>query len=239
MSGAFLLGGTIDGGLVRPTKYQSLVINTQRRSRRVRGRSPSLESAMTLMLHAGANPVDYEVLRAVPVPPPTDTHVPVPHHEIVELMRFTLGFHQHEISEEHHAVTCDGARYFGVLCLRSPYGEYTDMLGLRNSHDKSLPIGIAFGSRVFVCDNLAFSADHVIKRKHTVRAKRELPGLLADIIQPLKAQRIAQNEKLLTYQASPVSDAAADQAIMQMYRQDIIGVQRICGRVGAMGASHP
>ena len=182
---------------------------------------------MTLMLHAGANPVDYEALRAVPVPPPTDTHVPVPHHEIVELMRFTLGFHQHEIAEEHHAVTPGGARYFGVLCLRSPYGEYTDMLGLRNSHDKSLPIGIAFGSRVFVCDNLAFSADHVIKRKHTVRAKRELPGLLADIIQPLKAQRIAQNQKLLTYQASPVSDAGADRAIMQMYRQDIIGVQRI------------
>jgi hypothetical protein len=58
-------------------------------------------------------------------------------------MRFTLGFHQHEIAEEHHAVTPDGARYFGVLCLRSPYGEYTDMLGLRNSRDKSLPLGIA------------------------------------------------------------------------------------------------
>jgi hypothetical protein len=36
------------------------------------------------------------------------------------------------------------------------------MLRRPNSHDKSLPIGIAFGSRVFVCDNLAFSADHVI-----------------------------------------------------------------------------
>jgi hypothetical protein len=38
-----------------------------------------------------------------------------------------------------------------------------------------------FGSRVLVCDNLAFSADHVIKRKDTVRAKRELPGLLSEI----------------------------------------------------------
>jgi hypothetical protein len=114
---------------------------------------------MTLMLHAGANPVTYEDLRSVPVRAPTDTHVPVPHHEIVELMRYTLGFHQHEIADEHHAVTQVGARYFGVLCLRSPYGDYSDMLGLRNSHDKSLPIGIAFGSRVFVCDNLAFSAD--------------------------------------------------------------------------------
>jgi hypothetical protein len=47
-----------------------------------------LETDMTLMLHAGANPVTYEALRAVPVPAATDSHVPVPHHEIVELMRF-------------------------------------------------------------------------------------------------------------------------------------------------------
>jgi hypothetical protein len=179
------------------------------------------------MLHSGANAVSYDDLRAVNTPEPTSSHVPVPHHEIVELMRFTLGFHQHEIAEEHHAITPDGARYFGIMCLRSPYGEYTDMLGLRNSHDKSLPIGIAFGSRVFVCDNLAFSADHVIRRKHTVRAKRELPALLADIIQPLKDQRIAQNQKLLSYQGTELTDAQADQAIMQMYRQDVIGVQAI------------
>jgi hypothetical protein len=179
------------------------------------------------MLHSGANAVTYDALRAVNTPAPTDTHVPVPHHEIVELMRFTLGFHQHEIAEEHHAITPDGARYFGIMCLRSPYGEYTDMLGLRNSHDKSLPIGIAFGSRVFVCDNLAFSADHVIRRKHTIKAKRELPALLADIIQPLKDQRQAQNQRLLTYQGAALSDQQADHAIMQMYRKDVIGVQAI------------
>lgn len=182
---------------------------------------------MSLMLHSGASPVSYDELRAVQLPAATDTHVPVAHHEIVELMRYTLGFHQHEVAEEHHAITPDGARYFGVLCLRSPYGDYTDMLGLRNSHDKSLPIGIAFGSRVFVCDNLAFSADHVIKRKHTIRAKRELPGLLSEIIGPLKDQRLAQNQRLLTYQGTPLTDQATDHAIMSMYRKDIIGVQAI------------
>jgi hypothetical protein len=182
---------------------------------------------MTLMLHSGANPVSYDELRAVSVPEATDSHVPVPHHEIVELTRYTLGFHQHEITEEHHAVTPDGARYFGVMCLRSPYGDYTDMLGLRNSHDKTLPIGIAFGSRVFVCDNLAFSADHVIRRKHTVRAKRELPGLLAEIISPLRDQRLAQSRRLTTYRETPIGDELADHAIMSMYRQHVIGVQAI------------
>lgn len=182
---------------------------------------------MSLCLHSGANPVSYDQLRAVQLPAATDTHVPIAHHEIVELMRYTLGFYQHEIAEEHHAITPDGSRYFGVMCLRSPYGDYTDMLGLRNSHNKSLPIGIAFGSRVFVCDNLAFSADHVIRRKHTVRAKRELPALLAEIIQPLGDQRLSQNQRLLAYRETSLTDEATDHAIMSMYRQDIIGVQAI------------
>ncbi|TCU78880.1 uncharacterized protein DUF932 [Bradyrhizobium sp. R2.2-H] len=182
---------------------------------------------MTLMLHSGANAVTYDELRAVATPEPTESHVPIPHHEIVELMRYTLGFYQHEIAEEHHATTPDGARYFGIMCLRSPHGDYTDMLGLRNSHDKSLPIGIAFGSRVFVCDNLAFAADHVIRRKHTVKAKRELPALLSDIIVPLKEQRQAQNTRLLAYKEAMLDEAQVDHAIMSMYRKDVIGVQAI------------
>ncbi len=182
---------------------------------------------MSLVIHAGAAPVSYDDLRAVITPDGTDTHVPVAHHEIVELMRYTLGFYGHEIVEEHHAVTPDGARYFGMLSLRGPYGDYTDLLGLRNSHDKSLPIGIAFGSRVFVCDNLAFIGDHVIRRKHTVKAKRELPGLLSEIVAPLQHQRILQNQKLIAYQHAALTDEAADHAIMTMHRRDIIGVQAI------------
>lgn len=182
---------------------------------------------MSLMLHAGATAVSYDDLRAVHTPAGTDTHVPVPHHEVVELVRYTLGFYGHEIAQENHAVAQDGARYFGLFSLRSPYGDYTDTVGLRNSHDKSFPIGIAFGSRVFVCDNLAFIGDHVIRRKHTVKAKRELPGLVTEIVAPLQQQRIAQNQKLLAYQGTPLNDAAADHAILTMYRNDIIGVQRI------------
>jgi len=182
---------------------------------------------MTLMLHSGAANVSYDDLRAVAVPEATDTHVPIPHHEIVELVRYTLGFFGHEIVEEQHAIMPDGNRYFGLMTLRSPYGDYSDVLGLRNSHDKSFPIGIAFGSKVFVCDNLALIGDNVIKRKHTVKAKRELPGLVTEIVQPLQAQRVAQNQKLVTYQSTTLSDEAADHAIMELYRKDVIGVQTI------------
>jgi hypothetical protein len=177
--------------------------------------------------------LSYDDLRAVAPPQGTDTHVPVPHHEIVELVRYTLGFYGHEIAEEHHAVMPDGSRYFGLMTLKSPYGDYSDTVGLRNSHDKSFPIGIAFGSRVFVCDNTAFVGDHVIRRKHTVKANRELPGLVTEIVAPLQQQRIAQNHQLLTYQQTPLTGEQADHAILDMYRQDIIGVQRIADVVEA------
>jgi hypothetical protein len=182
---------------------------------------------MSLILHAGANPVSYEQLRAVQTPPGTDTHIPIPHHEIVELMRYTLGFHAHDIVEETHAITPDGARYFGLMSLRSTYGDYTDVVGLRNSHDKTFPIGVAFGSRVFICDNLAFIGDHVIRRKHTVKAKRELPYLLTDIVRPLQEQRMNQNEKIGCYQRMLLDNRMADHATLMMYRENVIGVQRI------------
>lgn len=182
---------------------------------------------MTLMLHAGGEAIAYDTLRDLPVPDATESHVPIPHHHVVDMVRYALGFFGHELLEDHHAVTPDGMNYFGVLSLRSPYGDYTDMVGLRNSHKKQFPIGIAIGSRVFVCDNLAFNADHVIKRKHTANAKRDLPGLVAEVIEPLGRARKAQALTFERYKALALPDALADQGIMSMYRRGVINLTRI------------
>src|ERR1700729_1840163 len=182
---------------------------------------------MSLMLHRGAADIDYDGLRSLITPPATPTHVPLPHHELVQMMRYALPFYGHEIVAEHHGVTEDGARYFGLLSLRSTYGGYEDTVGLRNSHDKSFPIGVAFGSRVFVCDNLAFIADHVVKRRHTANLKRDLPGLVTETIEPLALHREAQAKTFERYKGALLTDQLADHAIMRLYREGVIGVQRI------------
>ena len=182
---------------------------------------------MTLCLHAGAEFVNYDALCALAVPAPTETHFPIPHHIVVSVVKHMLSFYGHEVTEEHHGVTPDGARYFGLLSLRSKYGDYEDTVGLRNSHDKKFPIGIAYGSRTFVCDNLAFIGDHVVKRKHTQKAKHELPALISEMIEPLASQREAQYRTIQLYRDTPLADSLADQAIMQMYRNGVINVQRI------------
>jgi hypothetical protein len=179
------------------------------------------------MLHAGANPVDYDGLRALETPAATETHVPVPHFRLVDLVAHSLGYYGHEIVQQNFGVTPDGMKFFGVLTLRSPHTGWSDVVGLRNSHDKSLPVGVSFGSSVFVCDNLAFSGDFVIKTKHSAKLKMRLPGLIGELIEPIAEQRESQQKKLLTYQEAALPDDLADHAIMSMFREGVINLQRI------------
>lgn len=182
---------------------------------------------MTLMLHCGAEPIKPAHLPELETPEATKSHVPIPHHRVVDLVKHTLGFYGHEVTEEHYGVTPDHQRFFGLLSLKSKYGDYEDTVGLRNSHDKKFPVGISFGSRVFVCDNLAFIGENTVMRRHTVNAKRDLPARLMEVVEPLADRREAQHECFQAYQATPLTDMTADHAIMEMYRQDIINVQRI------------
>lgn len=180
-----------------------------------------------LLLHAGANEIDYDGLRQLETPDPTATHVPVPHFRVVDMLRHTLGFYGHEVISEKHGVTPDNMRYFGLLQLRSPHTGHVDSVGLRNSHDRTFPIGIGLGAVTLVCDNLSFLASTVIKRKHTVNARRDLPGLVAEVVEPLALQREAQAKKFEHYRSTLLTDSQADHAIMQLYRGGVIGVQRI------------
>ncbi|MBN9360701.1 MULTISPECIES: DUF932 domain-containing protein [unclassified Devosia] len=182
---------------------------------------------MKLMLHAGAGPIDYDGLHALITPEATATHVPIPHFRVVDMLKHTLAFYGHEVTAEHFGVTPDGSRFFGLLSLRSTYGGYEDTVALRNSHDKSFPVGIGFGGRVFCCDNLSFIADHVIRRKHTANAKRDLPGLVGELVEPLALQRERQHQTFLRYQMTELSEAQANDAIMTLFRQGVINVQRI------------
>jgi hypothetical protein len=179
------------------------------------------------MLHAGAEETDYTYLRQMETPPATATHVPLPHYRLVDLVAHSLSYYGHEVYEQHHGVTPDGMRYFGVLHLKSPYTGYTDMVALRNSHDKSLPVGIGFGSTVFCCDNLALVADHVIRTKHTAKLKMRLPGLVGELIEPIAEQREAQARKITHYRTAELSEPMADHIVLQAYREGIINVTRI------------
>jgi hypothetical protein len=179
------------------------------------------------MLHAGAREVTFDDLRQVETPAATKSHVPIPHHRLVDTVRHSLSYFSHEVIQEHHGITPDGLMYFGVMMLQSAYGGYEDAVALRNSHNKRFPIGIGFGGHVFCCDNMSLIADQVIKRKHTANAKRDLPGLVAEMVEPLADARDLQQRTFQIYRATEINATQVDHAIMEMYRQDVLNVHRI------------
>jgi hypothetical protein len=88
-------------------------------------------------------------------------------------------------------------------------------------------VGIGFGGRVFCCDNLSLVADHVIRRKHTPNAKHELPGLIMEMVEPIADQRDTQQKTFALYRRTPLTQMDVDHAIMDLYRSDVLNVQRI------------
>jgi hypothetical protein len=107
-------------------------------------------------------------LAQIPVPQATATHRPVPHHEIVEALVETLSFRHIAVVNEEYAASNDGMKMFGVLDLETQMEGCRFSIGIRNSHDKSLRLGLTAGIRVFVCSNMAFSGDFTpVLAKHS------------------------------------------------------------------------
>lgn len=122
----------------------------------------------TLVAHCGAQKVTREELKAIPVPEGTNTHQPLSHFEIVEVLDEALSFRNLTVVKDEYAVSGDGMKMFGIMDLNYRFTDCRFSIGLRNSNDKSMRLALTAGYRVFVCDNMAFSGDFTpLLHKHT------------------------------------------------------------------------
>jgi len=131
------------------------------------------------------NRVSYEQLLGVETPVATESHMPIPHHLLVKLIREAVANAGLEIVEEEHGLHREGQRYFGAFALTGKTIEGPDrqvVLGARNSHDKAFAAAICIGNRVLICENLCFSADIKLARRHTVNILADLPRVIADAV---------------------------------------------------------
>ena len=115
-----------------------------------------MSETSTLIGYSGRT-IGREELALVPTPAATETHRPVPHHEIVQALVETLGFRHIGVVHDEYAVSPDGMKAFGVLDLETEMAGCRFSIGLRNSHDKSMRLAMTCGYRVFVCSNMAFA----------------------------------------------------------------------------------
>lgn len=184
-----------------------------------------------LTLHRGGELVTETELGLVTTPEATKTHYPIPHTELLRTVKETLlGGGGYVCDREEHALANAGQRYFGVLQLRSANVSYNDRslcVGIRNSHDKTFTAGLVMGNRVFCCDNLSFSGEVTLSRKHTRFIVDDLNRLVAAASSRLISCGKLQDVRFEAYKTAAIDDRDASYMILQALSNKAITTQKV------------
>lgn len=130
--------------------------------------------------------VTREEVYAVDPPEFTDTWRPIAHRTLIDLVCSSLDSYGLRVWKSEFGMSQDKHKMFGVLDLQLGHGlynpEFTMSVGLRNSTDKSLAASVVLGNRVFVCDNLCFTGEVILTKRHDAGIDTLLPRKLDNAV---------------------------------------------------------
>lgn len=177
-----------------------------------------------LILHRGGWSATKADLACVPVPTPTDSYVPVPHGRFVEEVELHIPRFGLRIVSEQFALARDGQQMFGVLTCTNGHddGTYALAVGVRNSYDRSLAAELVAGTRVFCCDNLAFTGEAKASRKHTVHVFRDLPDLIYRMLGQVQVLKAETDRQISRMQERVLSQVDVDHLLVESVRRDAL-----------------
>ena len=180
-----------------------------------------------LMLHCGAQHIERPALYALPDPKPLgNRHHPIRHDEFVETVESSLKANGFNVTDMALGLNHESGCLFGVASVEvpnlTPITGTGFTIGFRGSDTQRLARELCAGSSVFVCDNLAFSATHVLRTKHTTGVMDRLPALLQGLIEKLSIRFENQNKQLESYRSAEVSATAIDAAVVELGRRQVV-----------------
>ncbi|MBI3464569.1 MAG: hypothetical protein HY000_16175 [Planctomycetes bacterium] len=180
-------------------------------------------SQAQLVLHTGAREVSRAELDQIEPPPATQTWFPIKHSVVLDTVLGTLEGAGFRVGKEQLAIARQGHRFFGTLDLDSQLVEGVSLaVGIRSSTDQSFPLGFACGSRTFVCDNLAFSAEHIVNRKHTRFGQDRFTNAISEQVARLGEFQAVEARRIEALQGRVLLDVEADSKILRAYESGIV-----------------
>jgi hypothetical protein len=148
---------------------------------------------MALMLHSGAESATREQVMSAYAGKATATYQPIPHGHLIDLVENMIpnvipgariesaeyALQNGKYKDGDEIVEVNAAECFALFEIAwENEGDrnktWSLNIAVRNSNSKKFKIAIAIGSRIFICDNLAFSGQFKWEHKHT---KNVLNGL--------------------------------------------------------------
>jgi hypothetical protein len=186
---------------------------------------------MSLILHRGAKAVTLDELAGLPFPKPMGSrHKIRPFYEDVELLHNLLKYFGNRVEEQRYGVLFKEdmpSRFFGFMTVMgdglSSNDDFSVQVGVRGSYDQSVARKIGIGSRVFVCDNLAMSAEFTFAARQTTNSdERIINGLFTIVKDELPRFAHRQLQKFEMMRRTPVHHQNAAFSLTSMMLQDII-----------------
>lgn len=181
-----------------------------------------------LVLHCGARTVTEGELQNFHAPPPQGRWYPLAHGRVLDVVKAQLTEAGYAISAMRLGVSQEGHRFFGTLDLTAPITPgVTLAVGLRNSTDKSFPLGFCAGNRVFVCDNLSFRSELLVRKKHTLNGERNYIGGIADAVMQLAQFREMETRRVELLTHRELLPDQADALILRAYERGVVGAREL------------
>jgi len=182
-----------------------------------------------MMLHCGGQAITRQELDLIQIPPKTETYTPIPHFELANRI---VTVSQDMLSDyvmigESYGIVRNGNQLFAVLNFQAESKEMAMSIAFRNSYDKSLSFGLAFGAQVFVCDNLALTGDIVVMKKHSKGIMDTLDDcIIANIFRARQAYQkiLFDSDKL---KRRPMQDNQAFGLMGLLFGRDLVSPRQL------------
>lgn len=170
----------------------------------------------TLIAGAETHKIPFEVLTTIDAPEATATHLPIRHADIVSQAATALAMRHINVINQEFAVSPDGMRMFGLMVTDREFDGCNYSIGLRNSNDKSMKLGMVAGYRVMVCENMAFAGDfHPLLAKHT--SNFSLEDSMAIAIDRIHRAMENVSEQVRFMRAKQVNDQIAEKVVYDAF----------------------
>ncbi len=184
---------------------------------------------MSLLLHCGGEACSLQDLAAIPLPKETRSYKPVSHYDLAVNLARVAGelLSEFTLHKSTFGTAREGAQLFGVHTFKNSSTELGMSIAFRNSLDKSLSIGMAFGASVFVCDNLALQGEIVKIRKHTTNVMSDLEEMILTGVYRARTSFIHALDEAQQMKRIDVDDNGAFRALGHLFGHKVISNRQL------------
>lgn len=176
-----------------------------------------------LILHRGARYVDRKELDSVPAPPSTRSWHPLRHGQVLATVQNTLVSNGYNVRSMKLGLSKDNQQFFGVIDLDHQLATgVTLAVGVRNSVNKTFPLGFVAGGKCIVCDNLCFRSELLVKRKHTRFGMTKFASDIGDAVDRLGQFKMNEADRIQQFQKKELADQEAESLILRCFEQGIV-----------------